>query len=75
MDNIEQHNIEQEELKVCYRAVFNTAEGQRVLDDLKLKGFYNMTTYYGIKDDSNIVMYREGGRNLVLRILSQLQED
>jgi hypothetical protein len=73
--NIEIHDTEKQELKNCYKVVFNTEQGKKVLEDLKHRGFYNMTSYFGVKDNSDIVLYREGHRNLLLYILSQLKEE
>lgn len=57
----------------AYQNVFNSPEGQIVLEDL-MKVHHIMGTTF---DDSNVrkTIFREGERNVVLRILAILKMD
>ena len=55
---------------INYKLVFNTEQGEKVLKDLKDFCYYNKSTYTGNKDEC---IYKEGMRNVVLYILTQLK--
>lgn len=54
-----------------YKAVFTTPAGQRVLDDLKVRGFYDQPTFHA---DSRVHAANEGMRMLLLHILQQVEK-
>lgn len=59
-----------EQRRINYKVVFNTEQGEKVLEDLKNFCFYDKPAYTG---DANEGLYREGMRNVVLYILTQLK--
>jgi hypothetical protein len=56
-----------------YKRVFKTEQGQRVLHDLMKEHFIMSPTYQ--KGDSMELAYKEGQRNVVLRILEVMDTD
>ena len=56
-----------EELSQIYMRVFNSADGQLVLEDLRQRCFYYIPTL-GPQQEAN-----EGARNVVMNIESRLQ--
>lgn len=65
--------IERDKLIEAYQILFRTHEGQIVLEDLKSKCYYNRSTL-GVNDviDTNGVLVREGMRNTLLYITSNI---
>jgi len=57
----------------AYQKVFNSTEGKLVLDDL-MKTHHIMTSTFSGKN-SDEVLFREGERNTVLRIMTLLKMD
>ncbi len=49
-----------------YKFVFGSEEGQRVLEDLKKRCFFNSSTF--VSDNQNETVLREGQRSVVLFI-------
>ena len=60
-----------EDLRDDARLVFNTAEGQNVLDDLKARYCINTTTF---SVDPTETAYREGQRTVILYIMNLIEE-
>lgn len=56
----------------AYQSVFSGKEGQEVLEDLIKTHYVLGTTFDG---DATKIIFREGERNVVLRILSLLKMD
>lgn len=56
-----------------YKATFGTEQGKRVLDDLM--GFCHMLHTSYIPERPIETAYREGERNVLLRILSMMETD
>lgn len=73
MDDIERAKRIQEQfdnmqaLKADYNTTFSSDSGQRVLADLRKRGFFNKTTYAPGLDNIGIG-FREGQRSLILHI-------
>jgi hypothetical protein len=61
-----------ENLKGNYRLVFNTDEGQLVLNDLKKRFAYETTTY---SDNPYETAFNEGQRAAILLIVRMLTEE
>lgn len=61
-----------EELYNSYQAVFNTPDGQRVLEHLAHVGHLHTPTY--VTGDSHETAHREGQRRIVLSILTFLNK-
>ena len=56
-----------------YKKVFNTPDGEKVVEDLKKQFHFEATTYTdGL--DTNTAIYREGRRSVVLWILNQIKD-
>lgn len=60
-----------EDLLDCYRHVFSTPEGQIVLEDILEHAYISESTMNGVKDSLELIMFREGARNLALYILAR----
>ena len=60
-----------EDLRDDARLVFNTAEGQNVLDDLKARYCINTTTFSAEPTET---AFREGQRTVVLFIMNMIEE-
>ncbi len=52
----------------CYKAFWNTPEGRKVLEDMILH--HNVMSSSFVKDDPYETAFKEGERNVILRILS-----
>ena len=61
------------ELHASYRAVFDTADGKRVLNHLCKVGFVNDATY--VSGDSHETAHREGMSRVVISILRFIDRD
>ena len=59
------------QLQQDYKNTFSTDEGKRVLEDLKLRGFYYSSTFTG---DANGMIWNEGMRAIVLTIISMIEQ-
>lgn len=70
---------EQEQKKLAilasYQKVFSGPDGVAVLEDLMRTHHYNGTTFGGKEDKGHEIYFREGERNVVLRIQSLLKLD
>jgi hypothetical protein len=71
--------ISDEELDACFRSVFNSPDGQLVLEDLKNRGFYFISTIpvdvqgnTVIPIDPSAVIMHEGMKKLLLYIDTRL---
>jgi hypothetical protein len=62
---------DQKQLLMDYHQVFNYEAGKRILYDLMLVGHILHPSY--VKGDSHEMAFREGERNMVLRILNILK--
>tara|TARA_R100001440_G_scaffold33087_3_gene51987 strand:+ start:1823 stop:2035 length:213 start_codon:yes stop_codon:yes gene_type:complete len=60
------------ELKSNYRSVFNTEDGQQVLNDLKKRFAYETTTF---SDNPYQTAFNEGQRAAILLIVRMLTEE
>lgn len=61
-----------QQLKADYRAVFSSAAGIRVLEDLSRRCFVRTTTF---KDfDTNAMLDREGKRSVFLHIQTMMEK-
>lgn len=58
-----------EDLLDCYRHVFSTPEGEIVLNDILDAAYVNRSTVEKATDSPDLVMFREGARNLALYIM------
>lgn len=58
------------DLREAYKICFSGEAGKKVLEDLIAAHYIGRSTYESATDSPNIVAYREGGKNAVLRILS-----
>lgn len=61
------------ELKLAYRRVFNTDDGQKVLADLKKRSSFEATTF--VSGDPHTSAFNEGQRAAVLLIVRMLSEE
>lgn len=59
------------ELIRAYKRVFNTPDGQRILDDLKRSCCYDRSTLY---QGTELGQYHEGRRSVVLNIQSVMKK-
>ncbi len=59
-----------EQLRKDYQSVFNSEEGQRVLEDLKQTCFYYSPT---IDAMPHVMAYNEGQRNVMMHIETKLK--
>ena len=57
------------QLRKDYHTVFDSEEGQRVLEDLKQTCFYHSPTIHEI---AHVMAYNEGQRNVVIHIETKL---
>lgn len=57
------------QLQQDYQHVFGGDEGKRVLEDLKLRGFYYSTTFAG---NAETTLFNEGQRAMVATIVSMI---
>ena len=75
MDKKKQVNMVKREVSRvrAYQRVFNTPEGELVLQDLMKTHHFLGTTFDG--DNVRKTIFREGERNVVLRILAILKMD
>ena len=63
--------LDEEQVAQLYKNVFNTPEGQLVLEDLKNRCFIKTSTYHHSMNPQEIA-WNEGMRNVVLHISSQI---
>ena len=63
---------ELKKLNLDYKTTFGSESGERVLDDLKKRCGFNMTTH--IKGDSHESAFLEGARSTVLFINNMLNK-
>lgn len=68
MIDLKQHSLEQ--IKANYQAVFETEKGQIVLEDLKRQILE--TQPFAVDNTTNDALLREGARQLLNFILTQL---
>tara|TARA_R100000458_G_C8253097_1_gene229656 strand:- start:947 stop:1204 length:258 start_codon:yes stop_codon:yes gene_type:complete len=61
------------EIHDSYRAVFNTKDGERVLEHLVKVGFVDTTTH--TQGDPYDTAYKEGKRSIVISILRFIERD
>ena len=61
------------ELRLAYRRVFNTDDGQKVLADLKKRSSFEATTF--VSGDPHTSAFNEGQRAAVLLIVRMLSEE
>lgn len=61
--------MDEKQRAYLYDLVFNSEAGQMVLQDLIQHHYLCASTYREPGDSPELVAYREGGRNAVLRIL------
>jgi len=61
------------ELQDSYKAVFNTKDGERVLEHLCHVAYMHVPSY--VTGDSHETAHREGMRRIVLSILRFLEKD
>jgi len=61
------------ELRLAYRRVFNTDDGQKVLADLKKRSSFDATTF--VSGDPHTSAFNEGQRAAVLLIVRMLSEE
>ena len=59
-----------EQLRKDYQSVFNSEEGQRVLEDLRKTCFYYTPT---LDQMPHVMAYNEGQRNVMLHIETKLK--
>lgn len=64
----EKYQSKVKQLKRDYAQTFGTEAGQRVLDDLKLRGCFEETTF--VDGDSHATAKNEGARHVVLTIIN-----
>jgi hypothetical protein len=62
-----------DELKQMYRRVFDTEDGQKVIDDLKARFWFHAPVH--APGDTHETAYRDGQRSIVLSLIAMLQED
>ena len=60
-----------QDLRLAYKTLLNTKDGQIVMKDLQSRYHINGSTF---SQDPNETAYREGQRTVVLFLLSMLQE-
>lgn len=63
---------ELKQLQQDYRHVFSSDEGKRVLEDLKLRGFFYSSTF--TPGDPHGTTWNEGQRAIVLTIISMIEQ-
>ena len=61
-----------EQLKIMYRIVFNTANGDKILSDLEARCNFRVSSF--VKGDSNATAFEDGKRAGYLYILNMLKE-
>ena len=61
-----------QQLKADYRAVFSSAAGVRVLEDLSRRCFVRTTTFQDF--DTNAMVNREGKRSVFLHIQTMMEK-
>ena len=61
-----------QQLKADYRAVFSSAAGIRVLEDLSRRCFVKTTTFQDF--DTNAMINREGKRTVFLHIQTMMEK-
>lgn len=66
----EQKQARQAEVIRAYHRLFNTTDGKLVLEDLKAAHWINRPTFDA---NTNLMSMREGERNVVLRIMSLIE--
>lgn len=69
-----QRDYTQEQILTAYKAVFNSAAGDIVLQDLLVHSSDNLTTTF-VSGDSHASAYQEGRRSLFRYILKALEAD
>jgi|TARA_Y100000310_G_scaffold48435_2_gene44905 hypothetical protein len=62
-----------DELRQLYRGVFNSEDGQRVIDHLKTRFWFHAPVH--APGDTHETAYRDGQRSIVLSLIAMLQED
>lgn len=62
-----------DELKKMYRRVFDTEDGQKVIEDLKARFWFHAPVH--APGDTHETAYRDGQRSIVLSLIAMLQED
>tara|TARA_R110002020_G_scaffold24190_7_gene79751 strand:+ start:1938 stop:2168 length:231 start_codon:yes stop_codon:yes gene_type:complete len=62
-----------DELKQMYRRVFETEDGQKVIEDLKTRCWFYAPIH--TPGDTHETAYRDGQRSIVLSLISMLKED
>jgi hypothetical protein len=65
--------LRRKEIQKCYRQVFGTEDGKRVLSHLMKNGFVTKTTF--VAGDTHQTAMNEGSRRLVLSILAFINRD
>jgi len=65
-------NKDHKQLKTDYQTTFDTKEGKRVLADLQ-SAYYHRSSY--TKNDAYETAFREGQRNVIIRIINLIKED
>ena len=65
-------DFNEDQMSDVYKNLFLTAEGQLVLEDLKNRCYYKMTSFTGDNSRSN---FNEGMRSVVLHIISQITHE
>ncbi len=60
-------------LKIKYKVIFESDEGQEVISDLEKRCHYHSTT--NVKGDSHESAYMEGQRSVLLFIKQMLQKE
>jgi hypothetical protein len=66
--------ISKTDLLSCYKRVFGTDDGKRVLNDL-IKQYYLMVPTFGRVFNSELMLVREGQRSVILSILRSVNID
>jgi len=65
-------NKDHKQLKTDYQTTFDTKEGKRVLADLQ-SAYYHRSSH--TKGDPYETAFREGQRNVIIRIINLIKED
>lgn len=69
---MEQKQLEElKQIQKDYRAVFSSEEGKRVLEDMKVRGFFYTSTFSGNVEGT---IYNEGIRSHVLHTISMIEQ-
>jgi len=68
----EEIEAEQEALMTAYQMTFNSSHGKKVLKDLRKRCWFDRATFYN-EDNREMILYREGMRNVYLGIRRQLE--